>query len=203
MIKITSSDKIIRLVSNYGHFKPQTGFILVTVISEKEMVNAYQILMTNKEIKEIFFYNENQEFLLNCFKSMFKVIEAAGGLVKNSKGEYLFIFRNGKWDLPKGKIEKNESIEKAAVREVEEECGIKGLSVLKQLETTYHTYPLNDLFVLKPTYWFEMNCSDNSELVPQLDEGITEARWISVKDLGIVKENTYGSILGIIAGLKS
>lgn len=203
MVTIASSDKIIRLINSYGLFKPQSNSLLIKVFSEKEMPETFRILSDSKEIKEIFFLHENQEFLLNCFKAMFKVIEAAGGLVRNPKGEYLFIFRNGKWDLPKGKIEKEESIENAAIREVEEECGISGLRILKQLDTTYHTYSINGQSVLKPTYWFEMESSDSSALVPQEEEGITEVKWFPIKDLGVIKENTYGSVLDIIKGIEA
>jgi 8-oxo-dGTP pyrophosphatase MutT (NUDIX family) len=171
------------------------------VDTEPELASCYQNLINIKGISEIYFYNKNPEFLLNGFKSIFNVVEAAGGIVKNPAGEYLFIFRNGKWDLPKGKIEKGETIEDAAVREVEEECGIKGLTISKPVETTYHTYVRDDREVFKPTYWFEMTSSDTSALVPQEDEGITEVRWISVKDLDMVKNNTYPSIQDILLSL--
>ncbi|MCE3280839.1 MAG: hypothetical protein K0S44_3030 [Bacteroidetes bacterium] len=201
MIKISSSDKIIRLVSNYRHFEPEAGCVFFAVTSEKELEDAYKIFIENKDIKEICFYHKDVDFLLNAFKSFFKVIEAAGGLVKNQKGEYLFILRNDKWDLPKGKIEKGESVKTAAVREVEEECGVKELEIVKELKTTFHTYTMNDKAVFKPTYWFEMSTADGSPLIPQTEEGITEVKWIAKKDLNQVRENTYDSILDIIKEL--
>jgi 8-oxo-dGTP pyrophosphatase MutT (NUDIX family) len=146
-------------------------------------------------------YNENETLLLEWFKSLFSIVEAAGGLVKNNKGEYLFIYRHGKWDLPKGKIEKGESIKKAAVREVEEECGISELTISKEITPTYHTYHLNEKQILKPTYWFEMNCGDDSQPIPQEEEGITEVRWITPENFEMVKKNTYESIKDVIAEL--
>lgn len=201
MVKIFSSGKIVRLINNYSLFKPQPGFILLAVSSAEELAGFYEKLIVSKDITGLFFYNEREDQLFNWFKSLFKIVEAAGGLVKNKNGEYLFIFRNGKWDLPKGKIEKGEGTEPAAIREVEEECGIGGLSITKELEPTYHTYVLNEKPVLKPTYWFEMDCSDTAKLVPQTEEGITDVRWISIKDLKMVRENTYESILDVISGL--
>lgn len=201
MIKIYSSGKTIRLISNCSVCRPKFGSILISVSSEKELSESYEKLIKNKEIEEICFCHESESVLFDWFKSMFKIIEAAGGLVKNSEDKYLFIFRKGKWDLPKGKIDKGESIRDAAIREVEEECGIEQLSIVKEIPPTYHTYYIGDKHVLKPTYWFEMNCSDTSELVPQEEEGITEVRWLSRKDLSMVRENTYASILDVFSEL--
>ena len=83
------------------------------------------------------------------FFKIFKIVEAAGGLVKNSNGAYLFIFRNKRWDLPKGKVQKNEIINEAAIREVIEETGVKNLRIKKSLPTTYHVYKANKKFKLK------------------------------------------------------
>lgn len=202
MVKVFSSGKIVYLVSNYDRFEPNPASLYITVASRKELTDFYQDVMTCKEVNEIWFCYENVELLLEWFSSMYKVVAAAGGLVKNENGAFLFIFRNGKWDLPKGKIEKGETIEVAAVREVEEECGIGKLRIVKQLNPTYHTYLLKEQQVLKPTYWFEMTSSDTTALVPQTEEGITEVRWIAIKDLGVVRDNTYESILDVIAHLR-
>jgi 8-oxo-dGTP pyrophosphatase MutT (NUDIX family) len=202
MIKITSTGKIIRLISNYKLSEPPAGFISVEVLSAEEMKSFYSILIGSSEINEIRFYNKDENLLFEWFKSMFKIVEAAGGVVKNPNNEYLFIFRNGKWDLPKGKIEKNELVKDAAIREVEEECGISKLEIVKELPTTYHTYSIEDKAILKPTYWFEMSSSDGSKLVPQTEEGITDVQWIKDGDISKVRENTYGSILDLIEELK-
>ncbi|MCW3085908.1 MAG: ndx1 [Bacteroidetes bacterium] len=201
MIKIFSAGKIVRLVNSHHLFDPQPGSILLTVSSATEMSDFYHELISSKDINEICFCNSNELFLFDSFSSMFKLIEAAGGLVKNNKGDYLFIFRKGKWDLPKGKIEKDEAIRTAAVREVEEECGISDLTIIKEIDTTYHTYFIKEQAVLKPTYWFEMTSSDASVLKPQLEEGITEVRWIAPKDFNMVRDNSYESIMDVIAEL--
>jgi len=201
MIKIHSGDKVIFLTSINKLPDEQYRTILVRVSSPEEMAEFYSNLIKLKEIEKIFLYNENESLLLEWFKSLFNIVEAAGGLVKNNKGEYLFIYRHGKWDLPKGKIEKGESIKKAAVREVEEECGISELTIGKEITPTYHTYHINEKQILKPTYWFEMICGDNSQPVPQEEEGITEVRWIRPENFEMVKKNTYESIKDVIAEL--
>jgi 8-oxo-dGTP pyrophosphatase MutT (NUDIX family) len=201
MITIASSDKTIRLISNYKLFEPQAGFISVDISSSKELSDFYNLLIKSNEIREIRFHNHSENHLLGWFKEMFSVVEAAGGVVRNDKGEYLFIFRNGKWDLPKGKIEKGESVRAAAIREVEEECGISGLSIVKELKTSYHTYLVGNKSILKPTYWFEMMCSDSSCLKPQTEEGITEVKWFRPADFDSIKKNTFPSIIDLISAL--
>ncbi|MBC8510392.1 MAG: NUDIX domain-containing protein, partial [Cryomorphaceae bacterium] len=91
------------------------------------------------------------------FCADYSLIEAAGGLVYNDECQLLMIFRNNKWDLPKGKLEQNENIKECAIREVQEECGILGLSILNTLQDTYHTYEINGKKILKRTYWFAMH----------------------------------------------
>lgn len=123
-----------------------------------------------------------------------KKIIAAGGLVQNTKGEYLFIFRRGKWDLPKGKVDKNEKIEDAAIREVEEECGISGLEIIRPISKTYHTYTIKGEKILKETHWFFMKTNRTEKLIPQTEEDITEAVWADKKEVKTLLENTYDTI---------
>jgi len=128
------------------------------------------------------------------FKANFKVIEAAGGLVKNKNEDVLFIFRLGKWDLPKGKIEKNESRETAAIREVEEECGIKELEIINLLQDTFHIFVRNNKYILKITHWFLMYSDYTNELTPQIEEDITEVSWKNKKEVQLALQNTYENI---------
>ena len=132
------------------------------------------------------------------FQSNYQIVEAAGGLVQNQKGEWLFIHRNGMWDLPKGKLEKGENIKECAVREVAEECGIEEPSIIKQLKTTYHTYTLKGQRILKPTYWYLMNSTDESELVPQTEEGIDEVKWVSTREAKQLASSSFGSIKQVV-----
>lgn len=136
----------------------------------------------------------NPEKTWQLFTSMFNTIEAAGGIVVNPQGEVLFIHRLGKWDLPKGKIESNESIEEAAAREVEEECGLEGVIVKEFLKETYHTYYLKGDPILKKTHWFIMLHSGEGKLTPQTEEDITNVAWKAPETWGEVFKNTYPSI---------
>ena len=129
------------------------------------------------------------------FKSHFKVISASGGLVINKQLEFLFIFRGGKWDLPKGRIEEGESIEHTAVREVEEECGIENLSIERFLVTTYHLFFHNNRNYLKETHWFLMKTDFKGELTPQLEEGITETIFKNTEEAKNAFKNSYSNIL--------
>ena len=126
-----------------------------------------------------------------------KLIKAAGGLVQNN-GYFLWIYRNNIWDLPKGKIEENESITDAALREVKEECGLKGiLEISHKIIVTHHTYQLRDVKILKETHWFFMNFVGEPNTIPQLEEGITEVSWKSKNDSIKLAQGSYPSILSV------
>ncbi|MBK9478652.1 MAG: NUDIX domain-containing protein [Bacteroidetes bacterium] len=135
----------------------------------------------------------------NALNSIYTKIEAAGGIVKNKQGQLLFIFRHGKWDLPKGKIEKGENEQDAALREVEEECGIAELTLQKKLTTTFHTYYLKDTPILKASHWYLMNYTGNStQLIPQTEEHISDARWMNATEIQEAMKNTYASIAEVM-----
>lgn len=135
-------------------------------------------LLENTSTPELNIYGDNLSEIWEKFTKFLRVIEAAGGIVRNEKGEILFIKRIGKWDLPKGKIEKNESLENAAVREVEEETGLSELNLEHFLNQTYHIYKeRNGERVLKTTHWFSMEYTGTKQPVPQTEEGITEVSW--------------------------
>lgn len=125
-------------------------------------------------------------------------IEAAGGLVSNADGAYLFIHRRGKWDLPKGKIDAGESPEIAALREVHEECGVAIDELGSLVSETYHSYQMAGQLILKKTYWYEMSVDGVPVLSPQLEEDITAAVWLKKSELDQVKSNTYPLILDLL-----
>lgn len=202
MIKIFFLDKTIYLIDSKSTYIPKSNSILQEIQAKEDLQKIHSELILKKEFDEIYYFNNNLEQLYSYFASSFQYIEAAGGLVKNKEGKWLFIFRNGKWDLPKGKIENGESTNVAAIREVEEECSVSGLIIIKELRSTYHIYEMQGTTFLKRTYWFEMTCSDDSKLTPQLEEGITEVKWISGSDLSEVYNNTYKSIEDVLEELK-
>ncbi|MEO5645238.1 MAG: NUDIX domain-containing protein [Bacteroidia bacterium] len=145
-----------------------------------------------------FLLDENPGKAFEQLQKKCKIIEAAGGLVKNAKRELLMIYRSEKWDLPKGKLEKGETPEVAALREVEEECGIGMLKIIKPLTPTFHTYRHHDKIVIKKTYWYEMTCADTKKLTPQREEGITKVKWMGQKEVEKALGNTFFSIVDVI-----
>lgn len=151
----------------------------------KESFHAGILLSADlQKLKKIFFKN-------------FQCIEAAGGIVQNDKKKILFIYRRHKWDLPKGKIEKKESPEVAAQREIEEETGLRNLFLKKKIGCTYHIYHEYGKAILKETHWFYFT-SPNQELVPQTEEDITEVKWFKTRDIKTPVSNTYENIKDIL-----
>ena len=150
--------------------------------------------LNKKNIKSIHLYHKNRDKLLKYFFKLIPTVIAAGGKILNSKSDTLFIYRNDKWDLPKGKTEKNEQLSETAIREVIEETGIKGISITKPLDITYHIFKRNEEYRLKITYWFEMFSDYEGEFIPQLNEGISDVKWIKTEDLENIKNNSYPNI---------
>lgn len=133
-------------------------------------------------------------------KIFMKKIIAAGGLVTNINNELLMIFRRGKWDLPKGKLDEGETIEECAVREVEEETGIGNLELGSLLGITYHEYfdkYVND-DVIKETHWYLMKAKGSTEAVPQTEEDIEKIIWADMDTVKKCLENSYANIIEII-----
>lgn len=139
--------------------------------------------------------------LQHTFWKKFTVLKAGGGAVWNDQKELLFIFRRGKWDLPKGKLDDGETIEECAVREVEEETGIKAHHLIRHLVTTYHTYHESGKHILKESYWYEMKAGGQQQLIPQQEEQITEINWLATDQWDKVKENSFPSILDVLQKL--
>lgn len=160
---------------------------------------AIKLLESGKEIGVVYF-SESPDESWKRFISKYILIEAAGELVKNKEGKFLFIFRNGKWDLPKGKAEYDETPEMTALREVEEECGLKNLKIEKVLTKTFHTYKEKGKLILKKTHWYLMTIDEDQKLIPQTEEGITEVKWVAENRIEReVLVNTYASIKGIFS----
>ncbi|MGG9963776.1 NUDIX hydrolase [Ferruginibacter sp. SUN106] len=143
-------------------------------------------------------WNKDLEQLKKVFFKNFTLIEAAGGIVQNTKKELLFIYRLDKWDLPKGKIEKGEKPDEAALREVEEETGVTNLKLKKKIGETYHTYAAYGKHFLKITHWYYMTCPSAQKLVPQTEEDITALKWVPTREIKEPIANTYPSIKDIL-----
>ncbi|MCB0444622.1 MAG: NUDIX domain-containing protein [Gelidibacter sp.] len=150
--------------------------------------------LNNTSIEAVRLIGKNEEKLLKKFLKKMPNVIAGGGKVINSKNEILFIYRNDKWDLPKGKIEPKETIEETALREVEEETGVTDLKITKPLETTYHIFKRNGKYKIKITYWFEMSSNYDGKLEPQENEGITKVEWLDSFKIAEAMQNSYANI---------
>lgn len=135
---------------------------------------------------------ESDASIKNYLTTKFKIVKAAGGLIRK-KEKFLMIYRMKKWDLPKGKKEKNEKYKQTAVREVEEECNVS-VKLGGKICTTWHTYTMNKHAMLKKTRWYVMDCTDDSRMKPQAAEDIEETRWMSKKEVYHALEHSYKSI---------
>ena len=144
------------------------------------------------------YLNSDLKKLRDAFWKQFLIIQAGGGLVENENKEVLFMYRRGRWDLPKGKLDAGENIEECAVREVKEETGLNDLEVKGFLLTTYHTYHEHGDYILKESHWFEMSSNSNNMLVPQTEEDIQELKWVKNEDLHLVLNNTYPSVKEVL-----
>jgi 8-oxo-dGTP pyrophosphatase MutT (NUDIX family) len=161
-------------------------------------VNSMIHEMRQEKVHAGIFYHTNVEELKKAFWKKFHIVKAAGGLVVNEDGEILFIFRREKWDLPKGKLDEGESLEECAVREVEEETGLKEVKLKKHLVTTYHTYDESGHHILKETYWYLLSAPKNQSLTPQTIEQITGIEWANPGKLDKYVANTYPSIIDVL-----
>ena len=188
MYKVFVNDTPIILTSSLGKTNSFPIYSFKDIVIEEVICK-----LRNEKIKGITLYTENLEQDWVFFLENFKVISAAGGLVLNPKKDILFIYRNNIWDLPKGRIEKGESIKETAIREVEEECGITNLKIDRFLLTTYHVFYQNGNRI-KETHWFLMNSTYNGKLTSQLEEGITEVAFKPENTIAGIIKNTYANI---------
>jgi len=160
------------------------------IVNFKKLVKK----ISSGELHYINLYHKKEEKLEKFLKKKLPVVQAAGGLVYNHKKEILFIYRNSKWDLPKGGVENDETIEEAAVREVEEETGVQYLKIKDFIAKTYHVFKRNGEFKLKITHWYEMHTDYDGNLSPQLEEGIKKAKWKNFEKSQKALRDSYENI---------
>ena len=189
MYQVYYKKKIILLTDVFKEGKDFKSFPIKDVKLKKVIK-----FLNKKNINSVHLFHKNKDKLWKYFFKLIPTVIAAGGKITNSKSETLFIYRNDKWDLPKGKAEKNEQLPQTALREVKEETGIKEVSINKPLEITYHIFRRNNEYRLKVTYWFDMFSDYEGIFFPQLDEGITDVKWVKKVDLEEVKINSYPNI---------
>lgn len=194
-MQIYFGDRTLTLATDIEKGMPVGGYDAIHKYSnQNELRQFLRSFDAKEELKSGCVYYHDIERLLEHVKECYKYIQAAGGLVENEKGEYLVIERLGKIDLPKGKQEQGETPEQNALREVNEETGLSGLTLGNMICDTYHTYPLKGEMALKRTRWFEMTVAGVPELKPQTEENIVSAKWIAVGELRELVKESYPSL---------
>jgi 8-oxo-dGTP pyrophosphatase MutT (NUDIX family) len=189
MYKVFVNDKPLFLTNEIAKETDFQLFLMESIDIKQLIIKIFK----NKVQKAYLFYPD-EKVMLKKFKEKIPVNKAGGGLVYNKNGEVLFIFRNGKWDLPKGGIEKGEDIKETAIREVEEETGVNKLVITKKLQKTYHVFKRNGGYKLKITHWFEMQSDFDGIPMPQADEGIEKAVWLNPEQIKEAMKNSYENI---------
>jgi 8-oxo-dGTP pyrophosphatase MutT (NUDIX family) len=160
-----------------------------------KLISAFQ---SDSSIQSVNVYGPDISHIWKIFRIYFTETPAAGGLVRHTSGKYLFIEKKGKLDLPKGHIEPGEEPEACALREVNEECGISGHSIVKALQPSYHTYSWEGISYLKKTSWFLMEYNGTMSIEPQVSEGIIKVEWLSPDELNKMKKSAWLSLMDLI-----
>ena len=195
MYKVFINERVFLLGFNLKKSFFDEKFLFSTCYSLEDFERTLEI---NEKKKQVIVNFPTLRLLEKVLNKRFRIVEAGGGLVVNQKNEVLFIFRRGKWDLPKGKLEKKEKVKEGAIREVEEECGITNPVIREELITTMHKFKNKGRECIKKTHWFIMDYAGNEELVPQLEEDITKVRWMDVYKFDKVNKNTFPSISDVL-----
>jgi 8-oxo-dGTP pyrophosphatase MutT (NUDIX family) len=202
MYEVFFNDKKI-VISAPGKITINKTLEIIDDLQTTAALKKWFLTFSKRNIQEVVLTShEPKQFFENIFQKAFTVIYASGGVVKR-KNRFLFIYRNEKWDLPKGKIDNGETKEEAAVREVGEECGINGHRIEMQLPSTFHIYQSTykeskGEWIFKETFWFEMKYDGVENGQPQLEENITKIRWFKKNELGSVFSNTYTNLHSLV-----
>lgn len=189
MYKVFVNDKPLFLTNEVAKETDFQLFLLESVDIEQVIIKMFQ-----NKIQKAYLYYPDEKAILKKVKEKIPVCKAGGGLVYNKAGDVLFIFRNGKWDLPKGGIEKGEEIQDTATREVEEETGVDNLKITHKLQKTYHVFKRNGKYKLKITHWFEMRTNFEGTPKPQANEGIEKVAWLNPEQIKEALKNSYENI---------
>lgn len=187
-------DEITPTINEYRH---HPDAVYIDEVSNAA-INSLLAEMNKPQFHTGIMYDKDFIKLKASFFKHFTLIRAAGGLVKNKEGKILLIFRLGKWDLPKGKLEDNESLEECAIREVQEETGLKKIEIRNLIKVSYHIYTQFGKRILKETHWYAMNATENEKLTPQTEEDITEIIWATKADLNKYISNSYPNVIEIL-----
>lgn len=187
-------DAIDETITPYVHHDDAVFIDELNSHTVKSMIHEMQVDKVHAGV----FLHADLDALRKAFYKKFTLVQAGGGLVENEKGEILMIFRRGKWDLPKGKLDKGETLEACALREVEEETGLQHIRLLSPLPVTYHTYHEGSKFILKESYWYHMKAEGTQDLVPQTGEGIEIVKWVNREKARDYFPASFPSVIDVI-----
>ena len=201
MQKIYFNDKPLFLIndlsSGFQDLKSAPSTVFKQGLNEENLREIIDRMQSSSVEAGIFFHNDISE-LEEAIKNKFTVIKAAGGFVLHPDNYVLLIFRKGRWDLPKGKLDDGEELEQCAVREVEEETSLISVELAEKLIITYHTYYEKEKHILKETHWYLMKSEQLQKLVPQFAESIEACRWVELSNLDYYMKNTHPSIKDVV-----
>ena len=189
MYKVFVNDRLLILTNKLFETDNREYFPL----NEKAVKQVVKSLAKGK-LEAAYIYHPNHEEILKNFTKTIPLVVAAGGVVTNETGKVLFIYRNDKWDLPKGRLDKGESIKDCAIREVMEETGVQDLKIENFLRTTYHIFKTNGSFKLKEVHWYAMKTNYNGALVGEAKEGIMKVKWKGPMKIREALQNSYANI---------
>lgn len=174
-------------------------YLIIKPFAPELAAKVLEIFISLERIERLYIAPVTDDSIPNAIRKACKQVTAAGGIVIAPSGDILLIHRRGVWDLPKGKLEKNETIENAALREVQEETGLTELTLDRFITTTDHLYLENDSRILKTTHWFLMQWSGAGEASPQKSEGIMKVGFFTPEKALELAKTTFPTIEKAIA----
>jgi 8-oxo-dGTP pyrophosphatase MutT (NUDIX family) len=198
MYKVFFKDRTVYFGDDFSKVFGRNTGLFYKFNNLQELTELVHVFNELTRIDKLFIFHDDILTLFEEFKACFNYIEAGGGVVIRPDGRFLGMKRDGIWDLPKGKLDPNESSEEAALREVQEETGLEGLEIVQPILSTFHTYQLTRDMNLKKTKWYEMKYTGNATPVPQADENITEIVWVEPGKTDFIRKNTYPSVLDVL-----
>lgn len=198
MYKIYVNQKCMVLGKNFNEFSEMHDCSRINATDITDYYALAEDFLQQSQNLNVLIKCQNSEKEFKRFMASFKLIRAAGGLVKNKHKEFLLIFRHGLWDLPKGKIDKGEKDEEAAKREVTEETGINRLQITSKLAISYHLFLQKDRLALKECVWYKMHTDSCKEPVPEVKEGITKAVWLTSESVKVLLPDSFRSVADVL-----
>ncbi|MEX0981463.1 MAG: NUDIX domain-containing protein [Bacteroidales bacterium] len=198
MYKVFFKDRTVYFGDNFSKAFGRNNGLFYKYNNLQELTELVHVFNELSRINKLFIFHNDILALFEEFRSCFDYIEAAGGLVMRPDGKFLVMKRSGLWDLPKGKLGKDETSERAALREVSEETGLNELQIIKPVLSTYHTYQVTEDMLLKKTKWYEMLYTGKADPVPEIAENISEIQWVEPGRTDFIRKNTYPSVLDVL-----